>query len=51
MQRHYKWQAKFGGMQAKDAKRLRELESESSKLKRLLAEAHLTFMRSRTSSA
>ena len=37
----YKWRAKFGGMQATDAKRLRELESENSKLKRLLAEAHL----------
>jgi hypothetical protein len=33
--------AKFCGMQATDAKRLRELESENSKLKRLLAEAHL----------
>lgn len=37
----YKWRAKFGGMQATDAKKLRELESENSKLKRLLAEAHL----------
>lgn len=37
----YKWRAKFSGMQAMDAKRLRELESENSKLKRLLAEAHL----------
>ena len=37
----YKWRAKFGGMQATDAKRLRELESENSKLKHLLAEAHL----------
>ena len=37
----YKWRAKFGGIQATDAKRLRELESENSKLKRLLAEAHL----------
>jgi putative transposase len=37
----YKWRAKFGGMQATDAKRLRELEGENAKLKRLLAEAHL----------
>lgn len=37
----YKWRAKFGGMDADEAKRLRELESENSKLKRLLAEAHL----------
>ena len=37
----YKWRAKFGGMEASDAKRLKELESETAKLKKLLAEAHL----------
>jgi putative transposase len=37
----YKWRARFGGMEVADAKRLRELESENTKLKRLLAEAHL----------
>ena len=37
----YNWRAKFGGMEASDAKRLRELEAENTKLKRLLAEAHL----------
>ena len=37
----YKWRARFGGMDVADAKRLRELESENAKLKRLLAEAHL----------
>jgi putative transposase len=37
----YKWRAKFGGMEASDAKRLKELEGENSKLKKLLAEAHL----------
>nr|WP_156422062.1 IS3 family transposase [Paucibacter sp. KCTC 42545] len=37
----YKWRAKYGGMQATDAKRLRELEGENAKLKRLLAEALL----------
>ena len=37
----YKWRAKFGGMDVPDAKRLKELEGENSKLKRLLAEAHL----------
>ena len=37
----YKWRARFGGMQASQAQRLRELESENAKLKRLLAEAHL----------
>jgi putative transposase len=37
----YKWPAKFGGMDVPDAKRLRELEGENAKLKKLLAEAHL----------
>ncbi|CAG0905976.1 unnamed protein product [Darwinula stevensoni] len=37
----YKWRAKFGGMDADEARRLRELEAENGKLKRLLAEAHL----------
>jgi putative transposase len=37
----YKWRSKFGGMEVPDAKRLRELEAENAKLKRLLAEAHL----------
>ena len=37
----YKWRAKFGGMDVSDAQRLRELESENAKLKKLLAEAHL----------
>lgn len=37
----YKWRSKFGGMEASEAQRLRELEAENAKLKRLLAEAHL----------
>jgi putative transposase len=37
----YKWRAKFGGMEASDAKRLRELEVENTRLKKLLAEAAL----------
>lgn len=37
----YKWRAKFGGMQASEATRLREIEAENAKLKKLLAEAHL----------
>ena len=37
----YKWRAKFGGMDVSDAKRLKELEGENGKLKKLLAEAHL----------
>lgn len=37
----YKWRAKFGGMDVSEARRLRELEGENAKLKKLLAEAHL----------
>ena len=37
----YKWCAKFGGMDVSEARRLRELEGENGKLKKLLAEAHL----------
>ena len=37
----YKWRAKYGGMNVSEAKRLKELESENGKLKKLLAEAHL----------
>ncbi len=37
----YKWRAKYGGMEASDASKLRGLESENAKLKKLLAEAHL----------
>ena len=37
----YQWRAKYGGMEAEDAKRLKELEHENNRLKRLLAEAHL----------
>jgi len=34
----YKWRAKFGGMDVSDAKKLRVLEAENAKLKKLLAE-------------
>lgn len=37
----YKWRTKFGGMDVSEARRLRELEGENGKLKKLLAEAHL----------
>jgi putative transposase len=37
----YKWRSRFGGMETSDARRLKELESENAKLKKLLAEAHL----------
>lgn len=35
----YKWRSRFGGMEMSDAKRLRALEEENGKLKRLLADA------------
>ncbi len=38
---YYNWKAKFGGMTVSDAKRLRALEEENNKLKRLLADALL----------
>jgi putative transposase len=37
----YGWKAKFGGLEVSDAKRLRQLEDENAKLKRLLADAML----------
>lgn len=37
----YKWKAKFGGMDVSEAKRLKTLEDENTKLKRLLADAML----------
>ena len=36
---YYAWKAKFGGLEVSDAKRLRALEDENGKLKRLLADA------------
>jgi len=43
--RFYKWRAKYGGMHATDAKRLRELEAENVKLKRPAGRAHLDRVR------
>ena len=40
-QSYYRWKAKYGGMQAAEAKRLKELEVENARLKKLLAEAEL----------
>lgn len=34
----YNWRSKYAGMEASEARRLRELESENSKLKKLLAD-------------
>jgi putative transposase len=37
----YAWKAKYGGMSVSDARRLKQLEEENAKLKKLLAEAML----------
>ena len=37
----YRWKSKYGGMEVSEAKRLRELEAENSRLKKLLAESVL----------
>ena len=34
----YKWRSKYGGMEVSDAKRLKQLEDENTRLKKLLAE-------------
>jgi putative transposase len=40
-QSFYRWKSKFGGMEVSEAKRLKDLEAENAKLKKLLAEAEL----------
>ena len=37
----YRWKSKYGGMEVSEAKRLRDLEQQNARLKRLLAEAEL----------
>ena len=37
----YKWKAKYGGLQVSDVRRLKDLEAENGKLKKLLAEQML----------
>jgi len=37
----YKWKAKYGGLQVNEVKRLKDLEAENGKLKKLLAETML----------
>ena len=41
---YYGWKAKFGGMNVSDAQRLKALEAENGKLKRLLADATSAFL-------
>ena len=40
-QTYHRWQARYGGLKADDAKRLRELEAENARLKRLVADLAL----------
>ena len=40
-QTFYRWKSKFGGMEVSDAKKLRELEQENQRLKRLVADQAL----------
>lgn len=42
-QTFYRWRNKFGGMDVTDARRLKELESENDRLKRLIAEQMLVI--------
>jgi len=37
----YRWKSRYGGLEISEAKRLRQLEQENAKLKKLLAEAEL----------
>ena len=37
----YNWKSKYGGLEVSEARRLKELEGENAKLKRLLADAML----------
>jgi len=37
----YNWKSKYGGLEVSEARRLRSLEAENAKLKRLLADAML----------
>lgn len=40
-QTYHRWRAQYGGLQADDAKRLRELERENARLKRIVADKEL----------
>ena len=41
---YYNWKAKYGGMQSSDLSRLRELEAENAKLKKMFADVSLQNM-------
>ena len=41
MATYYQWEARYGGMEASDLKRVKELEAENARLKRMYAELAL----------
>lgn len=43
-QTFYRWKSKYGGMSVSEAKRLKELEEENTKLKRLLGDKELQIL-------
>lgn len=43
-QTFYRWKSKYGGMNVSEAKRLKELEEENTKLKRLLGDKELQIL-------
>jgi len=43
-QTFYRWKSKYGGLDVNESRRLKELESENSKLKRLLADKELQIL-------
>ena len=48
---YYAWRTKFGGMDVSDAKRLKALEAENTRLKKLLAESMMAYVNAITSFA
>ena len=42
-QTYHRWRAQFGGMKADDVKRLKELETENARLKRIVADKELVI--------
>ncbi len=43
-QRYHRWRAQYGGMKADDVKRLKELEVENTRLKRIVADKELEVL-------
>lgn len=43
-QTYYRWKSKYGGLEVAEARRLKELESENEKLKRLLGDKELQIL-------